>query len=133
VQLLLRELSVRAPWLVRALCVGRLGLLYTLERTKLCAPENIACPLPHHPSVRTTRSYHPESDLARYRLGHILKRPSMPSKADAKEWADTFVKPNTTEDDKVALMAGLLNEKYTIDNKYGEVLLATDDKVLHET
>jgi hypothetical protein len=89
--------------------------------------------LPHHPSVRTTRSYHPESDLARYRLGHILKRPSMPSKADAKEWADTFVKPNTTEDDKVALMAGLLNEKYTIDNKYGEVLLATDDKVLHET
>ena len=30
-------------------------------------------------------------------------------------------------------MAGLLNEKYTIDNKYGEVLLATDDKVLHET
>jgi hypothetical protein len=61
--------------------------------------------LPHHPSVRTTRSYHPESDLARYRLGHILKRPSMPSKADAKEWADTFVKPNTTEDDKVALTA----------------------------
>ena len=34
---------MRAPWLARALCVGCLGLLYTLERTKLCAPENIAC------------------------------------------------------------------------------------------
>ena len=48
---MLRELSVRAPWLDRALCVGRLGLLYTLERTKLCAPENIACHI--------TRSHHP--------------------------------------------------------------------------
>ena len=51
-----RELSMRAPWLARALCVGRLGLLYTLERTKLCAPENIACHIArsHRPLTRAS-------------------------------------------------------------------------------
>ena len=37
--------------LARALCVGRLGLLYTFVHTKICVHEYIACHTtrPHHP------------------------------------------------------------------------------------
>ena len=58
-----RDLSMHAPWLARALCVGRLGLLYTLERTKLCAPENIACHI--------ARSHRPLPSLAHARRGSL--------------------------------------------------------------
>ena len=54
---------MHAPWLARALCVGRLGLLYTLERTKPCAPENIACHI--------ARSHRPLPSLADARLGSL--------------------------------------------------------------
>ena len=77
-----RDLSMHAPWLARALCVGRLGLLYTLERTKLCAPENIACHI--------ARSHRPLPSLAHARRGSLCaptRAARRPRQADGGERA----------------------------------------------
>ena len=76
-----RDLSMHAPWLARALCVGRLGLLYTLERTKLCAPENIACHI--------ARSHRPLPSLADARLGSLCPPTRAPRRPRARLTAES--------------------------------------------
>ena len=72
---------MHVPWLARALCVGRLGLLYTLERTKLCAPENIACHI--------ARSHRPLPSLAHARRGSLCAPTCAPRRPRARLTAES--------------------------------------------
>ena len=73
----------------------------------------------------------PESDNAVKRLGFILGRKV--SKGELSEWRSKNVKPDTTTQEKIELMEKLVKDKYTLGTKYADALLATGDKVLHES
>lgn len=70
-----------------------------------------------------------ESDIARRRLGVICQRQF--TKPEFFEWRRANVKPELSNEEKDALMHELLTQKFAIP-KYRELLLRTDNAVLHE-
>ena len=72
-----------------------------------------------------------ESPDAVRRLGFILKRKVQ--EGELSEWRSKYVKPDTTNGEKIELMTRLLKDKYALGTKYADALLATGNKVLHES
>ena len=72
-----------------------------------------------------------ESPNAVKRLGFILKREV--DEGELSGWRSKYVKPDTTEQEKIELMTRLFKDKYALGTKYADALLATGDKVLHES
>ena len=83
--------------------------------------------------VRAPAEGKEESADAMKRLGFLLGRKTRVSAEELSAWRDKYVKPDTTKEEKIALMTRLLKDKYTLGTKYADALLATGDKVLHES